>query len=90
MKMQKTDKELRISQAITLLQKVAEDTGVPRNIRKAASQAIEMLRRRNLTPALRAANAISILEEISQDPNIPLFARTSVWQAITLLEQVRD
>mgnify|MGYP000044059037 CR=1 FL=1 len=84
------DKEMCISQAIAILQRVAEDTGVPRNIRRAASQAIEVLMRKTLTAGLRAANAISILEEVSQDPNMPLFARTSIWQAVTLLEQVRD
>ncbi|OYT62310.1 MAG: hypothetical protein B6U69_02000 [Thermofilum sp. ex4484_15] len=82
--------EERIAQAISILQRVAEDTGVPRNIRRAASEAIETLQKRDLTPGLRAANAISILEEISQDPNMPLFARTSIWQAVSLLEQVKD
>jgi len=85
-----SEREVQISQAIAILQKVAEDTGIPRNIRRAASQAIEMLKKKNLTPGLRAANAISILEEISQDPNMPLFARTSIWQAVTLLEQIKD
>ena len=80
----------QIDKAIAILQRVAEDTGVPRNIRRAASESIEMLKRKDLSPGLRAANAISILEEVSQDPNMPLFARTAIWQAISLLEQVKD
>jgi len=80
----------QVKQAIAILQRVAEDTGVPRNIRRAASEAIQMLQRKDLTPGLRAANAIGILDEISLDPNIPLFARTAIWQAISLLESVRD
>ncbi|RLE64560.1 MAG: hypothetical protein DRJ38_05230 [Thermoprotei archaeon] len=80
----------QFKQATVLLQRVAEDTGVPRNIRRAASEAIKMLQRRDLSPGLRAANAISVLDEVSQDPNMPLFARTAIWQAISLLEQVRD
>ncbi len=80
----------QVKQAIAILQRVAEDTGVPRNIRRAASEAIQMLQRRDLSPGLRAANAIGILDEVSQDPNMPLFARTAIWQAISLLEQIRD
>jgi len=80
----------QFKQATVLLQRVAEDTGVPRNIRRAASEAIKTLQRKDLSPGLRAANAISILDEVSQDPNMPLFARTAIWQAISLLEQVKD
>ncbi|OYT32086.1 MAG: hypothetical protein DRJ32_00420 [Thermoprotei archaeon] len=80
----------QIDQAIKILERIAEDTGVPRNIRRAASESINMLKRGDLTPGLRAANAIGILEEVTQDPNMPLFARTAIWQAISLLEQVKD
>ena len=82
--------EEKISQAINILQKIAEDTGVPRNIRRAASSSIEILKDEKISPGLRAANSISILDEISQDPNMPLFARTAIWQAISLLAQIRD
>ncbi len=82
--------EEKISQAINILQKIAEDTGVPRNIRRAASSSIEILKNEKISPGLRAANSISILDEISQDPNMPLFARTAIWQAISLLAQIRD
>ncbi|MCD6459025.1 MAG: hypothetical protein DRJ55_03615 [Thermoprotei archaeon] len=80
----------QFKQASILLQRVAEDPGVPRNIRRAASEAIKILQRKELSMGLRAANAISVLDEVSQDPNMPLFARTAIWQAISLLEQVRD
>ncbi|MCD6096568.1 MAG: UPF0147 family protein [Thermoprotei archaeon] len=82
--------EERAAQAIMILQRIAEDTGVPRNIRRAASEAIKMLQRKDLSPALRAANAISILDEVATDPNMPLFARTAIWQAVSILEQIRD
>lgn len=80
----------KLAQAITILQKIVEDTGVPRNIRRAAAEAIKILQGTTYSDAVRASNAISILEECSQDPNIPLFARTAIWQAISILEQVRD
>ncbi len=85
-----SDAEEKIKQAIYLLEKIVEDTGIPRNIRRAAAEAIEVLRNKELSPGLRAANAVSILDEISLDPNMPLFARTKLWSVISLLEQVRD
>lgn len=80
----------KLAQAITILQRIVEDTGVPRNIRRAASEAIKVLQSSTYSNAVRASNAISILEECTQDPNMPLFARTAIWQAISILEQVTD
>jgi len=79
-----------MAQAISILHRIAEDTGVPRNIRRAASEAIKVLQGTTYTNAVKASNAISILEECSQDPNMPLFARTAIWQAISALEQIKD
>ncbi|MGQ9759503.1 MAG: UPF0147 family protein [Candidatus Methanomethylicaceae archaeon] len=80
----------KMAQAINVLQRIAEDTGVPRNIRRAASEAIKILQGTTYTNAVKASNAISILDECSQDPNMPLFARTAIWQAISVLEQIKD
>jgi len=80
----------QISQAIQILKTIVEDTGIPRNIRRAAQESIDMLLDKKMTPALRAANAISRLDEVSLDPNAPLFARTKIWQVISLLEQIKD
>jgi len=82
--------QVQLKQAIDLLRKLVEDRGVPRNIRRLASEAVEILSDPSMSLGLRAANAISRLEEVSTDPNAPLFARTLVWQVIALLEQLRD
>jgi uncharacterized protein (UPF0147 family) len=84
------DNEAKIRQAIMILMRIINDTSVPRNIRRAATEAIKQLRDESLSPGVRAANAISILDEISQDPNMPVYARTLIWNVITLLETVRD
>ncbi|ABM81445.1 UPF0147 family protein [Hyperthermus butylicus] len=84
------DNEAKIRQAIMILMRIINDTAVPRNIRRAATEAIKQLRDESLSPGVRAANAISILDEISQDPNMPVYARTLIWNVITLLETVRD
>lgn len=58
----------KITQATQILKSIAEDTSVPRNIRRAANEAMEVILKGEGTPAVRAANAISILDEVSQDP----------------------
>jgi hypothetical protein len=84
------DNEAKIRQAIIMLMRIINDTAVPRNIRRAATEAIKQLRDETLSPGVRAANAVSILDEISQDPNMPVYARTLIWNVISLLETVRD
>ncbi len=82
--------EAKIRLAMSILAGIVNDTGVPRNIRRAAANALQYLRDIKLSPAVRAANAISALDEVSQDPNMPFHARTRIWQVISILETVRD
>lgn len=84
------DNESKIRQAVTVLTKIVNDTSVPRNIRRAATEAIKQLQDASLSPAVRAANAIGVLEEINQDPNIPSHTRISIWNIVSTLETVRD
>jgi uncharacterized protein (UPF0147 family) len=72
-----------------LKDQVVQDTVVPRNIRRAAEQAIEVLLDESKEPAVRAADAIAILEEISEDPNMPMHTRTIIWEVLGALEQVK-
>lgn len=84
------DNEAKIKQAVVMLMKIINDTSVPRNIRRAATEAVRQLRDESLSPGVRAANAISVLDEISQDPNMPVHTRIAVWNVVTLLETVKD
>ena len=84
------DNEARIRQAIMMLVRITNDTSVPRNIRRACTEAIKSLQDSSLSPGVRAANAIGILDEISQDPNMPIHTRTAIWNIVTLLETVKD
>jgi len=72
-----------------LKEQVVQDTVVPRNIRRAAERAIEVLLDESKEPAVRAADAIAILEEISEDPNMPMHTRTIIWEVLGALEQVQ-
>ncbi|MHA1912303.1 MAG: UPF0147 family protein [Candidatus Kariarchaeaceae archaeon] len=76
----------QVSEALRLLEQISEDTSVPRNIRRAATNSIEVLHREDLELELRAINAIEMLDEVTQDPNCPLHARAKVYATITRLE----
>lgn len=80
----------KLNQAMAILNRVAEDNTTPRNIRRTAKQASDILIDENLSLAVRAANAIDLLEDISQDPNMPMYTRTRLWNVISVLEGIRD
>ncbi|WP_010479632.1 UPF0147 family protein [Thermococcus zilligii] len=79
-----------IQQIVQVLkEQVVQDTVVPRNIRRAAERAIDVLLDESKDPSVRAADAIAILEEISEDPNMPMHTRTIIWEVLGALEQVK-
>jgi len=80
----------KLNQAMAVLNRVAEDNTTPRNIRRTAKQASDLLIDESLSIAARAANAIDLLDEISQDPNMPMYTRTRLWNVISFLEGIRD
>ena len=80
----------KMNHALAFLSQITNDNSVPRNIRRAATEAVEILEKGEGTPAMKASNAISTLDEISQDPNCPLYARTKLWNIVSILETVRD
>ncbi|MFP3144183.1 MAG: UPF0147 family protein [Caldisphaera sp.] len=82
--------EEKLKMAISILTGIVNDTAVPRNIRRAAANALTYLRDPKLSAGVKAANAISALDEISQDPNMPFHARTRIWQVLSMLETIRD
>ena len=80
----------KLNQAMSVLSRVADDNTTPRNIRRTAKQAGDMLLNESLSMAARAANAIDVLDQISQDPNMPMYTRTRIWNIISVLEGIRD
>ena len=79
----------RIKQANAILTVISEDRTTPRNIRRAAKEALDLLNSTKLAQAVRAANAISILDDISQDPNMPPYTRTRIWNVVSVLEVIK-
>ncbi len=86
----KDEYKKKLDQAMSILNMIADDNTTPRNIRRTAKQAADMLLDESISVAARAANAIAILEDISQDPNMPMYSRTRIWNAISVLEGIRD
>ena len=82
--------EQSIKQAMMVLKEVSEDTTTPRNIRRAAKNAMNVLEDKSVTHGVRTANAISILDDVSQDPNMPPYTRTRIWNVVSILETVKD
>ena len=83
------DVELKIKQIMDVLDQLAEDTSVPRNIRRGATDAKALLTKKTDALDVRVASAIFILDELANDPNIPLHGRTQIWNIISQLETVK-
>jgi hypothetical protein len=83
------DTQEKIEQIISILDQLVDDNSVPRNIRRAAGECKERLRRKNEALDVRTASAITKLDEMANDPNIPLHGRTLIWNIISQLEQVK-
>ena len=86
----KEEYEGRIKQALGVLNEVSNDNTTPRNIRRAAKDAMDSLQAVSNTIGVRASNAISILDEIGQDPNMPPYTRVKLWNVTSILEAVKD
>lgn len=80
-----TNKIKQVTDAMDIL---AEDSSVPRNIRKGAQEAKARIMDQKEALDVRASSAMNILDDLANDQNIPLHARTQIWQIISQLEQI--
>jgi uncharacterized protein (UPF0147 family) len=76
----------QVKHVLDILDNLAEDTSVPRNIRKGATDAKARLMDTKDAMDVRATSAIIILDDLANDPNIPLHGRTLIWNVISQLE----
>ena len=80
--------EEKIAQIVKLMEMLVEDTSVPKNVRKAVSEARVKLQTKD-EPVVRASSAVYLLNEVSEDINMPMHARTQIWTIVSALEQIR-
>jgi uncharacterized protein (UPF0147 family) len=82
------ESEVRLKQIMDVLDQLAEDTSVPRNIRRGANDAKSALNKAANAMDVRVASAVNILDDLANDPNIPLHGRTQIWNIISQLSQL--
>ncbi|MHA1301986.1 MAG: UPF0147 family protein [Candidatus Helarchaeota archaeon] len=85
-----SDDEQAVKHAIFLLNQIVNDTSIPRNIRRAANESVELLESGKDSVASRAISVIMTLEDTSQDPNCPSYARTKIFKIQSLLAPLKD
>ncbi|MCE5296119.1 MAG: UPF0147 family protein [Euryarchaeota archaeon] len=82
------DPKMKLSQIIEVLDQLAEDTSVPRNIRRGATEAKTRLEHPTEPMDVKISGAIAKLDDLANDPNIPMHGRTVIYRIITELENV--
>lgn len=65
---------------------LASDDSIPKNIRRGASEAKTRLLDAKEAMDVRATGAMTILDDLANDNNTPLHARTLIWKATSELE----
>lgn len=79
----------KVEEIIELMTAVVEDSSVPKNIRKALSDAKERLRSEDeLT--VKVSAAIYSLESVAEDVNMPPHARMQIWSIMSELESLKE
>lgn len=78
----------RVVEVIGLIDTVSEDTSVPKNIRRALSEAKERLKG-NDELSTKVSAAVYAIEGISEDINMPMHARTQIWTILSALESIK-
>jgi len=68
-----------------MLETLINDTSIPKNIRKALSEAKMRLDSED-EKQVRISAAIYLIESISDDINMPAHARTQIWAIMSALE----
>ena len=82
--------DAKLKQIAEIMTRVAGDTSVPRNIRRAANEARNILLKKEGDPVVKASSVTMILDEISNDPNMPVHTRTTIWSVLSVLETVHE
>jgi hypothetical protein len=82
-------KATEIIRIIDSLNQLADDSSVPRNIRRGAQSAREELAKARTALDVRVASAVYVLDDLANDPNIPTHGRTAIWSIISSLESLQ-
>ncbi|MGA8542876.1 MAG: UPF0147 family protein [Thermoplasmata archaeon] len=71
------------------LAELADDSSVPRNIRRGAQTARDALAKPRVALDVRIASAVYLLDDLANAPNLPTHGRTAIWSIISSLESIQ-
>jgi uncharacterized protein len=71
------------------LGQLADDSSVPRNVRRGAQSAKDELAKPRVALDVRIASAVYVLDDLANDPNLPTHGRTAIWSIISSLESLQ-
>lgn len=80
--------EMVLKEVCEILEYINGNNTVPRNIREAAANSIDLLNDEEEDLTVRISTVLTNLDEISNDPNIPVHARTLIWEVLSKLESI--
>jgi len=78
----------RMQDITEMLEIVIGDTSVPKNIRKALTEARDKLKGDDEL-SVKISSAVYSLDSISEDINMPMHARTQIWTILSSLEAIK-
>ncbi|MBD3397783.1 hypothetical protein GF412_01490 [Candidatus Micrarchaeota archaeon] len=78
-----------VEEIVSLIDEVVEDTSVPKNIRKALSDAKQRLQTDD-EQVVKVSAAIYSLESVAEDVNMPPHARMQIWSIMSELESLKE
>lgn len=78
-----------IKEISTMVGEMVNDNSIPKNIRRALSEAKRRLDTEEENN-VKISAAIYVIESITEDINMPPHARTQIWAIISALESLSD
>ena len=78
----------QIEEVCEILEYIADNNTVPRNIREAAGESSTLLKDEEQDQSVNISTVLGKLDEISNDTNIPVHARTLIWEVLSKLESI--
>lgn len=76
-----------ISEIIAILEEIANDTSVPKNVKDKVAIVIKILKNEG-DLKVNVNKALNELDEVADDPNLESYTRSLVWNIVSMLEKV--
>ncbi len=83
------ERKVAVGRIVESLAQLADDSSVPRNVRRGAQGAKDELAKLRVALDVRIASAVNVLDDLANDPNVPTHGRTAIWSIISNLESIQ-